>query len=132
MEEIIKKIDKLSREIINFIIDNRLSYTPITKFYDGERTIFTTYISKDIPNSTSLILTSSNIEIDHYKDGISLPLDITRDKLAEVYNQLEKDYNKWKINNLEKVKAEVVKKKREQKEELERQLLQIKNELNEL
>lgn len=132
MEEIIKKLDKLSREIINFIIDNGLSGSPISHFYDGGRCIFRTYISGETPPSTSLAMESLGVEINHYSDRIELPLDMTKDKLAKVYDMLEKDYNKWKNGNLEKIKANVVKKKRKQKEELEKQLLQVKNELNEL
>jgi len=133
MEEIIKKLDVLSREITKFVIDNQLNYAPFSDFHNEKNELmFSVYVSKDNKNTTSFSLVRSKIELIHFRDAIDIPVGITEKELTDIYYNLLSEWTKWKDNNLEEFRKKAKEAKILERKRLELELSKLKTELNEL
>lgn len=135
MEEIINKIDTLSREITKFVIDNELNEEPLFSAFDKENNlIFNTYkVKVRDSNYTCFYSPNDIIEIVHTTGKITLPVNITKEQLLSLYQQLEKEYNDWKNNlDLEKIKEKKRALKLKEKQELKLRISKLEEEINEL
>ena len=134
MEEIINKLDALSREITKFVINNELNEGIFFEAFDKENNmIFKIYQSKDNKEYTCFYLPNDIIEIVHTIDKITLPVNITKEQLLSLYQQLEKEYNDWKNNlDLEKIKEKKRALKLKEKQELKLRISKLEEEINEL
>lgn len=133
MEKIINKLDALSREITKFVIDNELNEEPLFSAFDKENNlIFNTYKVRD-NNYTCFYSPNDIIEIVHTTGKITLPVNITKEQLLSLYQQLEKEYNDWKNNlDLEKIKEKKRALKLKEKQELKLRISKLEEEINEL
>lgn len=134
MEEIINKLDVLSREITKFVIDNEINENIFfTAFDEKNNTIFKIYQAEKNREFTCFYLPNDIIEIVHTTGKIVLPISSTKEELSILYQQLEKEYNNWKERlNLGDTKEKKKALKLKKKQELELQLSKLEEELNEL
>jgi len=132
MKKIIKKIDKLSREVTKFVIDNRLNKDLFFKAFDQDcNLLFKIYKAKDT-DYTCFYLVNDKIEIVHTNNKIKLPISSTKKELKSLYQQLEKGYRDWESLNLYDLEKRSEASKLKRKQEIESELSKLEGELNEL
>jgi len=102
MEEIIRKINELSKEITNFVIANKLTEGCWTYFKDEEnKQTFDVYQAEEEENTTAFSIHSTDywkiVQLHHYSNKVTMSVDMTTEILIGMYEKLIIDFEKFKI-----------------------------------
>ena len=128
METTIKQLDKLSREIIEFLLNEGIAEFSWKEYFNADgKMIFCAYFN-DGNKTTAMSLNKypNIITIYHYGNNISLPVNTKTKGLKSILTNLKSDFEQFKLNNLDRIRAEAEERKLKKIHELEEELTKLK------